>query len=143
MKIKNCTKCDKKLSATLKYFPSNKKTKDKLGSWCRICCKKYQEKYNQSGKGKTACKRYRQTEKGKKAQQRKAKKYRKKYPKECCTHKKLQRAVKAGKIKRPNKCSKCNKKCKPDGHHPDYKKPLKVIWLCKQCHADLKKLEKL
>lgn len=52
-------------------------------------------------------------------------------------HSKLKYAIKTGKTKRPDDCSKCYKKCKPEGHHPDYDKPLEVIWLCKKCHCEL------
>ena len=44
-------------------------------------------------------------------------------------------AIKEGKIVRSDECSSCGKKCKPDGHHDDYNKPLEVIWVCKPCHA--------
>lgn len=46
----------------------------------------------------------------------------------------LHDAIKEGIIIRPDKCSSCGIKCKPDGHHDDYDKPLKIIWLCKKCH---------
>jgi acetoin utilization deacetylase AcuC-like enzyme len=46
----------------------------------------------------------------------------------------FERAVKYGFIIRPDKCSRCGIKCKPDGHHTDYAKPLEVQWLCKICH---------
>lgn len=42
------------------------------------------------------------------------------------------RALKAGKIKRLP-CSKCGKP-KTQMHHPDYYKPLEVIFLCTECH---------
>jgi len=47
----------------------------------------------------------------------------------------LQAAVRVGYMIRPDKCENCLKKCKPDGHHDDYNKPLEVTWLCKICHA--------
>lgn len=47
----------------------------------------------------------------------------------------LSRAIKSGKIVRPMSCSECKKKCKPDGHHIDYSKPLDVIWICRTCHS--------
>lgn len=49
----------------------------------------------------------------------------------------LQRAVKSGKIEKPNYCSNCGvqkEKNKIEGHHEDYNQPLKVEWLCKYCH---------
>ncbi len=43
-------------------------------------------------------------------------------------------AIKAGKLfKKP--CFKCGIK-KVEGHHPDYTKPLQVIWLCKKHHTE-------
>lgn len=47
----------------------------------------------------------------------------------------LNRAVASGKIERPGSCSECKKKCKPDGHHMDYSKPLSVVWICRACHS--------
>lgn len=51
---------------------------------------------------------------------------------------KVQRAlvyqVKTGRIVRPDKCSKCEDKGIIHGHHPDYGKPLEVVWLCAKCH---------
>ena len=43
-------------------------------------------------------------------------------------------AVRIGILKRPHRCSRCGAKCKPHGHHPDYSRPLAVIWLCFCCH---------
>jgi len=53
----------------------------------------------------------------------------------------LNRAVLSGAIKRPDACSECGKKCKPEAHHEDYSKPLKVIWLCNECHAKTRRIE--
>jgi hypothetical protein len=49
----------------------------------------------------------------------------------------LNRAVAKGIIKRPDKCSACGQRCKPDGHHVDYAKPYNVEWLCRTCHFSL------
>lgn len=43
-------------------------------------------------------------------------------------------AVNAGKLKRPNSCDFCNRRCKPGGHHMDYSRVFDVIWLCASCH---------
>lgn len=53
----------------------------------------------------------------------------------------LDRSVYKGIIKR-KPCEKCGDK-KVEGHHPDYSKPLKVIWLCKIHHKAIHKEEKL
>ena len=50
-------------------------------------------------------------------------------------HAKVNRAVKSGKLIRGEFCEICNKKCKTEGHHEDYSKPLSVNWLCRGCHA--------
>lgn len=47
----------------------------------------------------------------------------------------VSRAIKRGDLIRPEQCSVCHKKCKPEGHHADYSKQLEVMWLCKSCHA--------
>lgn len=61
--------------------------------------------------------------------------YAEKYPhKEKARHA-VSDALRAGKISRPGECSNCGKACKPQGHHPDYSKPLDVIWLCSVCHS--------
>src|SRR3990167_4269956 len=49
----------------------------------------------------------------------------------------LSRAVKIGKIIR-KVCQKCGDP-KVQGHHPDYSKPLEVIWLCGVHHRELHK----
>jgi hypothetical protein len=40
-----------------------------------------------------------------------------------------------GDIVKPNKCEKCKRTCKPQGHHEDYSKPFEVEWLCAKCHG--------
>ena len=63
-------------------------------------------------------------------------KSRQKYPERRKAQSAVGFALKSGKLIRPDSCIICEKKCIPEGHHPDYSKPLEVIWVCKQCHAD-------
>ena len=37
----------------------------------------------------------------------------------------------------PELCSKCNQPKPLEMHHMNYDDPLSVVWICKQCHADL------
>jgi ribosomal protein S27AE len=49
-------------------------------------------------------------------------------------------ALRAGKLKKPSRCSECGSGQKQiHGHHDDYAKPLEVRWLCSTCHATLHK----
>jgi len=48
-------------------------------------------------------------------------------------HQQLRRAVKKGIVKRLP-CSVCGSQ-KSIGHHPDYSKPIDVVWLCQPHHA--------
>lgn len=43
-------------------------------------------------------------------------------------------AMARGKLLRPAACTRCGKRGKPQGHHPDYGRPLHVLWLCRLCH---------
>jgi hypothetical protein len=47
----------------------------------------------------------------------------------------LARAIKRGEVSRPDTCQ-CGAP-NPEGHHPDYSKPLMVMWLCYRCHKKL------
>lgn len=67
------------------------------------------------------------------------KRYRAKFKEKMLAESKVDYAVKNGKIKRPNKCAVCGVLCKPQAHHPDYSKPLEVVWLCVSCHSDVHK----
>lgn len=57
-----------------------------------------------------------------------------KYPEKYAARKKLMHAVERGKIiKQP--CTICGNQ-KSEAHHPDYSKPLDVVWLCRKHHVE-------
>jgi len=43
-------------------------------------------------------------------------------------------AIKKGRLVRPELCEECYLPCRPQAHHPDYKKKLDIVWLCRACH---------
>lgn len=47
----------------------------------------------------------------------------------------LNNHIKMGLVQRPNEC-KCGNN-KVEAHHENYSKPLEVLWLCRECHANL------
>lgn len=55
--MKTCWKCKQEYPATTEFFYRNRRRKDNLQGMCKKCCTAYQEKYQQTEKGKTACRR--------------------------------------------------------------------------------------
>ena len=55
-------------------------------------------------------------------------------------HHTLRQAIRRGEIKR-GRCVVCGS-FRVDGHHPDYDKPLDVVWLCRKHHQRLHALER-
>ncbi len=49
-------------------------------------------------------------------------------------HQAVHRAVKSGKLSRPDRCFLCGNVGKIQAHHHDYDRPLDVIWPCVSCH---------
>lgn len=50
-------------------------------------------------------------------------------------YKAVQRALKAGRLVKPNRCERCGGEGTLHAHHDDYDKPLEVAWLCVDCHG--------
>ena len=55
----------------------------------------------------------------------------------------LEKAVLRGLVQRKTHCEQCNKsptfkngRTGIQAHHPDYNKPLEVMWLCQRCHHE-------
>jgi hypothetical protein len=64
--------------------------------------------------------------------------WRKKHPLQYRANVAVSKAVKRGDLVRPNLCSQCGKRCKPQAHHhKGYAEEfwLDVIWLCRPCHV--------
>lgn len=55
----------------------------------------------------------------------------------------LFRAIEAGEVVKPDICSNCEQTGDIQGHHWDYDRPLDVVWLCRQCHADIHNKEEV
>lgn len=60
--------------------------------------------------------------------------WRSKNPEKCKAQELVASKIRKGEIKRGN-CSVCGKE-RAEAHHPDYSKPLKIVWLCKKHHVE-------
>jgi len=48
----------------------------------------------------------------------------------------FRKELRAGRITKPTTCSWCGVTPKRlHGHHPDYARPLMVVWVCPSCHS--------
>lgn len=130
--MKKCERCGVNFIPD-KYNPKQKRCgsiKNKIG--CTYLFQKERMcEYN---------KKYRKTDEYKIYNRKKIKEYYKNNPIKYKVRHKVFAALKNGTLKKPLKCEKCNKKLFLEGHHPDYSKPLKVIWLCKKCHIETDRL---
>lgn len=115
-----------------------------MADFCLNCGIPIKKKYDCGGSEKLYCseacmstyhsKAYRKTPKGKAAEKRAREKKKELGKRNASAY--VHKAIKSGRLIKPNKCSVCGKtNCKIQGHHRDYDKPLKVDWLCISCHV--------
>ncbi len=137
--VKKCPKCKETKNFT-KFYKS-RFTKDGLHGWCKICCLKGNLRYQQTEGGKEAHQRarqkYDQTPAGKESHRKSTQKIRQDYPQKHKARNTLNNAIRDGKLERLTYCEHCFREGLAEGHHPDYDKPLEVIWLCRGCHTEL------
>ncbi len=137
--MKLCTKCGK--TKPLKEFCRHRGKKDGLNSHCRDCTRIANNRYRDSDPGKVAIrevnKKYRKTESGKEVRRNSLKKYYKKNPDHLIATRIANNAVRDGRLQE-HPCVVCG--ISPaQKHHPDYSKPLNIVWLCPKHHAELHK----
>lgn len=116
-----------------------KRKNGRIFSKCKLCCKKYRQK-NREEYNKAHREWYKKNgqERGKDYYKRYIKPWKKAHPEAERARKKLQYNIKHGYIERFNKCEICNQNHrKISAHHPDYDKPLNVIWVCPSCHKNI------
>lgn len=128
---KRCTNCNEVKSIDM-FFLRNKKKDPAPRPECKSCSNKQQRKYRKTDAGKDVMKKHYINKKERHSL----------YNSEYCrkkkkAHAKVGYAIKAGKIKRTNKCSKCSREDKTHFHHYagyEGNNALKVIELCQYCH---------
>ena len=134
--MKACFKC--KIKKSREHFYFRKNTKDGLGSFCRACSSIMGREYRlrridelrEYSRIRDKLPHVRARKNFLRSQRIQDSKTRHKRS----AHRKLQRAVDNGKIKKLI-CQRCGN-IKAQAHHEDYSKPLDVIWLCAVHHAE-------
>jgi hypothetical protein len=58
----------------------------------------------------------------------------KRNPEKRRAHWAVKAALRTGALVKPDACLKCGTG-QTEAHHPDYSKPLEVVWLCRPCHG--------
>ncbi len=116
--MKTCGKCE--IEKTESKFSKRRSSVDGLQYYCKRC--------NQT---------YFQTEAGKKAHSQSDAKRLKNFPEKAKAHHTINDAIRGGKLERPHLCESCGGIGKIEAHHPDYSRPLNVIWLCRKCHREV------
>lgn len=149
MSIKTCVRCSEEKIEELDFYYIDREKYGKSGYYdssckeCRIeynknCRKKRLEHYNEirrqnyrkrkvEGRQTKGCGDYRSS--SSKAD------YIKRNPEKRLAHNRVSAAIKNGALTRPEECEICSQNCKPEAHHPDYREPLNVAWLCSGCHG--------
>jgi len=131
--MKRCGSCGEEKE--LSDFHDDKKAADGRQFRCKDCkreyCKEHYAKHSKRIKEQVGM--YQQTDAGKASRKRCAETYRRSCPQKAAAQNKLNRAVAGGVITR-QPCAVCGSADSVQGHHPDYTKPLDVVWLCRSCH---------
>ena len=158
---KTCTRCG--IRKQLPDFHKDRTAKDGLQLRCKDCAKIYYETHrknrlsyskayhkahkkdrtNYQKAHKKELAEWRRSPKGREIRKRADTKYHLKHPERRIALGVVCYVVKIGKLKRSVFCEECGLPAKTEGHHPDYSKPLDVVWLCKKCHEKIKNFTKI
>lgn len=125
MRSKRCTRCA--LDKPLSDFSPDRRATDGVVSICRVCHAAYQGELRRAGR---LAPRQRKQEWNRGWYQR----WSAANPEKVKAHNAVQRALKSGKLVRPDACSACGSAKRIVAHHDDYTRVLDVRWLCVLCH---------
>ena len=146
--MKSCVKCGELKAFEL--FPKHSKTLDGYNSWCKKCVNRaseiYKRKNVEANKARLRAKYARQMKRlhgehyvigdpknnvGGKPAVLTPEQVKQRHN----TRRVTRRAIKSGKLIR-QPCIMCGE-IEVDAHHPDYSKPLDVVWVCKKHHHEI------
>lgn len=140
-----CRKCKTPLIKGINCYESFYEIRNNI---CKKCNNEYTKIYKRNARINNIgyfkrqlkiLKNYFKTDRGKEVLNKADRKSKLKYPEKNKARIILRYAVKIGKVKRGNCVSVFSDICKGkvEAHHPDYSKPLEVMWLCRKHHSNL------
>lgn len=124
--VKRCSVCGRVFPVTA--YNALSCQKDGLATACRVCRRARQRKRPISEDG---LRKQRERLRKPAREQKSSPEGRRRI----AARKRARNAIRSGKLIRPDSCSSCGKRGKPEPHHVDYDKPFDVEWLCGECHS--------
>lgn len=128
-----CTRCGVAKAST--EFQIRRASHDGLTAACKACLKAYDDARVNLRHRALARTAYQASETGRKAHQRANAAYRQRRKDRQRAHNAVAKAIARGKLQPWPACAvpDCGAP-NPEAHHPDYSRPLDVVWLCDPCH---------
>lgn len=138
-----CSKCKNEKSLSDFYFRKSRQQYETQCKSCRAAQFSEAEKSPEKRAARSALRKIaRRSEINRARERRNSAAFRAKYPQKAAAKRAVRSAIERGEMARPDACQVCGATARrQDGitavqaHHPDYSRPLDVIWLCPWCHA--------
>lgn len=140
--VKVCKDCG--VEKPISQFYAQPNGADGLKPWCIECyAKRARDYYDRGGKEKQQARVKVERANGREADKKYAKTpkrmaslvaWQKRNPEKVKAVDMVNKNLKYKTMFRRPSCNRCGKKCKTEGHHRDYARPLEVEWLCTACH---------
>jgi len=128
MNTRWCNKCQQE--KPLEEFGRNRTKPLGYGYTCKACIREYWRKRDKRPERIEKSKRWLHSENGK----RHYREYQRQYKERVRAHQMIKRLIIKGIIKK-EPCILCGEN-NSSAHHPDYTKPLEVVWLCQKHHSE-------
>lgn len=132
---KTCPDCQKEKSLSDFFQSPRPKGKKWVSRRCKPCHNKYCAGYRRTLEYKETHDKWKNSERGKKVIKNRMANWRKNNKDKRIAQSAISNAIRDGRLKR-QPCIICSL---PDAeaHHPNYRKPLQVVWLCKKHHSQI------
>ena len=132
MNTRICSRCGQEKN--LEDFPVNKAKKLGRAYWCRACFVSYYRAKDMTPGRREQHATWRHSERGRAITNLRRKLDRQQNKAKYRAKEMIEKLVNMGVIKRES-CVECGND-NSQGHHPDYAKPLEVVWLCQKHHSE-------